>query len=765
MKNIFNYGFLGLTLAATLPSCIDTMDTKPASSFTSEVIWGSKSTVEAFINSIYDGVITGAAYAGSGSSIVWESRTPNSVKASQVGEGIDAFTTELGISTGNDFGVNFSGSLRKCNLVIKSVEENPTLNEADKASLIAQAKFLRGMIFFNQARKIGRFVPITEVLETENPEAANIPMTKSVAESYEYVIADLKAGVEGFPTENSSGLPTRWAAQVFLSRAALQAYAYTNNASYLDIAINAANDVINNSGISLATNLAPNKSMWNETDLYNPEILWAYYRNKDNTQVSSFDELMRTYPNIGTDDFLTSLSPIALKQANGQTFEGWAIYFPTQDLVDHFLVTDEATGEALPWYETSQYVDNVDVLDPNSVTKIGQIDSYVRSNTNLRSIPSNQDLSQTKDGYANFLRYHQLKADADRDLSAPAALTMTQFWLIISTVFGVLFGGGLVISGIFVKERINPDMDAPVEKFNLKRFLESYAIPFRNKSFRWHITMYATAFMCADMISALAVYYATDVWAGKYLDLGFMELKFSSMLIVAPLMVMAVVAFPIVRTLMVKKDKQFAFRVGLPFYIIGGIMLAIMDPSWTPPIVVPIVAAIMGLGFGGAQMMPWIIFPDTVDVAEMATGERPTGTYSGIMTLIRKVAGALGVGMVGWVIDACGYQEAKEGVTEYIPQTPEALLAIKLVLGISVAVFITIAFIASFRYKVNDKKLDRARYFIDKVKEEGVDSLTEEEKAERNALIKELYGKVKEEGVEPVVEEVILEEVAAEDAE
>ena len=417
MKNIFKYGFLGLTLAATLPSCIDTMDTKPASSFTSEVIWGSKSTVEAFINSIYDGVITGAAYAGSGSSIVWESRTPNSVKASQVGEGIDAFTTELGISTGNDFGVNFSGSLRKCNLVIKSVEENPTLNEADKASLIAQAKFLRGMIFFNQARKIGRFVPITEVLETENPEAANIPMTKSVAESYEYVIADLKAGVEGFPTSNSTGLPNRWAAQVFLSRAALQAYAYTNDASYLDIAINATNDVISNSGISLATNLAPDNSLWNETDLYNPEILWAYYRNKDNTSVVSFEELMRTYPNISNDNVNNSQSPVSLKQANGQTFEGWAIYFPTQDLVDHFLVTDEATGEALPWYETSQYVNNVNVLDPNSVTEAGQVDAYNQTNGDARRIPSPQDLSQTKDGYDTFLRYHQLKDGAARDLS------------------------------------------------------------------------------------------------------------------------------------------------------------------------------------------------------------------------------------------------------------------------------------------------------------------------------------------------------------
>ena len=418
MKNIFKYGFLGLTLAATLPSCIDTLDTKPASSFSSEVIWGSKSTVEAFINAIYDGVITGAGYAGSGSSIGWESRTPNSVKASQVGEGIDNFTTELGISTGSDYGVNFSGSLRKCNLVIKNVEENPTLSEADKASLIAQAKFLRGMIFFNQARKIGRFVPITVALDTENPEAADIPMTKTIAESYEYVIADLQAGVEGFPTSNSTGLPTRWAAQVFLSRAALQAYAYTNVNSYLDIAINAASDVINNSGISLATNLAPNKSLWNETDLHNPEILWAYYRNKDNTAVSSFDELMRTYPNIGEDDYLTSLSPIPLNNASGgATFEGWAIYFPTQDLVDQFLVTDEATGEALPWYETSQYVNNVKVLDPKSVTEVGQVDAYERTNTNPRRIPSPQDLAQTKEGYDNFLRYHQLKEGSKRDLS------------------------------------------------------------------------------------------------------------------------------------------------------------------------------------------------------------------------------------------------------------------------------------------------------------------------------------------------------------
>ena len=114
MKNILKYGFLGLTLAVTMPSCIDTMDTKPASSFTGDVIWGSKSTVEAFINSIYDGVITGAGYAGSGSSVGWESRTPNSVRSSQVGEGIDNFQIKesKGPQTYGEMMLNFAHNQR-----------------------------------------------------------------------------------------------------------------------------------------------------------------------------------------------------------------------------------------------------------------------------------------------------------------------------------------------------------------------------------------------------------------------------------------------------------------------------------------------------------------------------------------------------------------------------------------------------------------------------------------------------------------------------
>lgn len=315
-------------------------------------------------------------------------------------------------------------------------------------------------------------------------------------------------------------------------------------------------------------------------------------------------------------------------------------------------------------------------------------------------------------------------------------ISPTTFWLLTAIIFGTLFGGGLIICSIFVKERIKPT--TTVEKFNAKQFVKSYAKPYKNRSYRWHIVMYVSAFTCMDIISMLASFYANDVWSEKI----------PSTYIIVPMMVAAVIMFPLARKMMDKKSKQFAFRMGLPFYILGGILFMVLDPAWTPPVLIPIVSLIMGLGFGGAQMMPWIIFPDTVDVGEMATGDRSTGTYSGMMTLARKVGGALGVGMAGWIIGWCGFD--KDGGN----YSSGALLSIRMVMGVTVVILISIAFIASFKYKVNSKKLVRIRYFID-ARKKGVE-LSDEETAERDALVAELYGKVDEKDV--VVPQVLDDE-------
>ena len=119
------------------------------------------------------------------------------------------------------------------------------------------------------------------------------------------------------------------------------------------------------------------------------------------------------------------------------------------------------------------------------------------------------------------------------------------------------------------------------------------------------------------------------------------------------------------------------------------------------------------------------------------------------------MGGALAVGLVGWILGWCGYKENNTGdTTVYIQQSDTALLAIRLVMGITVAVLIAIALYASFKYKVDNKKLARIRYFID-ARKKGV-SLNDEETAERDALVAELYGKVDEKDV--VVPQVLDDE-------
>ena len=414
MKINIKYSLIGLGLLSTV-SCVDTLDTKPTESYDDATVWGSKSTAMAFVNSTYESVVNGY-YAGSGSCTSWESLTPNSALCSQVGDNmgsINTTATETGISNESNYGPNRAGLLRRCNLIIQRVAESSSISDADKAELIAHGRFLRGLVFFDQTRKMGRFIPITTVLASTDTLGARIPMTKDVAESYRYVMDDLKAAARDLPASAETGLPSKWAAGVILSRAALQAYAYTKDAKYITLADSAASEVINNSGVTLSSSMG----MFNETDEYNPEILWGYYRLRTNTNIGSYQELICTYPNISAEDVVNSQSPTALKNANGRTFEGWGVYWPTQDLVDQFLVTDAATGEAKPWYETSQYKENVTANDPASLTEAGQVDQYKQARGDARRIPTPQDFDQVRENFPNFTRYDVLKPGATKNLS------------------------------------------------------------------------------------------------------------------------------------------------------------------------------------------------------------------------------------------------------------------------------------------------------------------------------------------------------------
>ena len=325
---------------------------------------------------------------------------------------------------------------------------------------------------------------------------------------------------------------------------------------------------------------------------------------------------------------------------------------------------------------------------------------------------------------------------------AKGNMTYNEFYYVIVFGFGLFFGIPLIVAGLLVKERTPYDRTMKTA-FSWKDYFKGLTV----KSYIWHIVMYVSAFLTMDIVSALAIYYTDYIgdFSGNVmgsnavlLQLGNTTIYMGSMWVIMPMMVFAAIGIVIAFVLKAKFSKQVAFRTLLPLYIIGAILLACYDPRWNKPYLIPIFSGIMGIGFAGAQSMPWLIFPDTVDVAELKLGYRPTANMSGVMTFSRKFATAFGVGMVGWVLTGAGYVPTKVVVGENIPQLPSVYTAIRVLLAVSVTVLITVGFIAACKYKVTDKKLERIRYFVDKRNEVGVEGFTAEEKAEYDALIKEL---------------------------
>lgn len=309
----------------------------------------------------------------------------------------------------------------------------------------------------------------------------------------------------------------------------------------------------------------------------------------------------------------------------------------------------------------------------------------------------------------------------------------TTFYFVIVFGFGLIFAVPLVVAGFYIKERAPFDLDKK-EKFNLKDFFRCLTV----KSYIWHLLMYVSAFLTLDMVSALAIYYTDYIGGaaqGVVVDFGFTQIEMGSIMIIAPMMVSAAIGILLAYVLKAKFSKQAAFRTGLPLYILGAILLACYQPDWNP-ILIPVFAMIMGFGFGGAQSMPWLVFADTVDVAELKFGYRPTANMSGVMTFMRTIATAFGTGMVGWVLGGAGYIEPTTDSAPLPDQPDSVLTAIRVLLAVAVTVLLTAGFVASILYRVTDKRLARIRYFVEKRKTGGEESFTPEEKEEYDKLRK-----------------------------
>ena len=97
----------------------------------------------------------------------------------------------------------------------------------------------------------------------------------------------------------------------------------------------------------------------------------------------------------------------------------------------------------------------------------------------------------------------------------------------------------------------------------------------------------------------------------------------------------------------------------------------------------------------------------------------------------------LAAGIIGAALQIAKYKPSNASNT-YFDQPPSVALAIRIVIGVSASLLLTIGFICSVLYKVNDKKLVRIKYLVGKSIKEGKESLTIAEQVESDLLRKEL---------------------------
>lgn len=337
MKKTFK-SILFVTLVTGLTGCSDILDKGPLDKFTENDIWESPELSQAFLYP----TLNDAA----GKLIYNDCWTDNDVIQDRSD---DSNINKEAIDNYYDAGWNVYDQIRKCNLMIQKMSENTTFMENDRRYLIAQAKALRGIIYYTRARLFGKLMIVDRVIDPD--EEMQFPRTATIKDTYDFILKDLQEAAVDLPVSlnNQQGMLTKGAVYALIAEVALHGAAYIESGQeeHYAVAKKASEDLFALGQYELDTDY---EKMFNDFDyaLNSKEIILAHWQHETNTTFSG-TWMMDFVPNATNDKIKETAEP-RLSDA----FEGWPSSFPSSDLVDTYEVVDE-DGTAKKWNETSYY--------------------------------------------------------------------------------------------------------------------------------------------------------------------------------------------------------------------------------------------------------------------------------------------------------------------------------------------------------------------------------------------------------------------------
>jgi len=266
-------------------------------------------------------------------------------------------------------------------------------------------------------------------------------------------------------------------------------------------------------------------------------------------------------------------------------------------------------------------------------------------------------------------------------------------YIIMATVFGLLFS--LPWIGVFFSTKEREDFRPQKKAINFKAM---FIDPFKIKSFRYLLLMFLAAYLSMDIVSMIFAYYM------KYyvLQPGYLSLVLGVLLIVEILFI------PFYAFIAKKKSKTIAYIVGALIWAIGSVLIFII-PSTAPLYVIIILAALIGSGVSAAAVIPHTLFGDVTDVGELAYSERREGSFSGIITFVRKFASGIAVAFVTFLLGVTGYLNPEiiieNGVEKSIEriQPESVLLTIRLIIAFVPIILMALGIWAALKYPINPK--------------------------------------------------------------
>ncbi len=346
-------------LIALSYSCADSfLDKKPLGS-TSEDVFYSEKGVNALLTGAYSMVKGSALWAVSwGASITnWtygSVASDDAAKGSYVGDQIPINEIERWeVSTTNNYPadkwkLNIGMGVNRCNIVLNVIAKTPSLPAATATELKAEARFLRGLYYFESWLVFGDKIPL--IPEDKIDVANTISNDNAPGAVLKFITDDLKFAADNLPEKQAQpGRATKYAAMALAARAYMQVLDYASAKPLLD-------NIINSGKFSLAPKFFDN---FRTAKNNNSESIFEIQRN-----VNDINESLNGEMGIGLN------APYAPELGMCCGF-----HQPTQNLANAFKVdanglplfdtfnnTDLKNDEGIA--STDEFIPATDLLDP-----------------------------------------------------------------------------------------------------------------------------------------------------------------------------------------------------------------------------------------------------------------------------------------------------------------------------------------------------------------------------------------------------------------